>query len=351
MPVDARAIALQASYTRHQAFSGQVEARRSSSLGFDAAGRLDRMLVDEGDRVQAGDLLAELDAARPKARRAELVAAQAEAEARLALAEATLRRQRGVVDQGGVSRQGLDEARENRRMADAALRLAKQRIASIDVDLAKTRLLAPFDGTVINRLVDEGRVLGSGEAVIHLQEQSAPQIRIGIAGLALDALQVGQTYALQWQGRPLQAQLRALVPVRNTGVRTVDALFDPVAIATQGGAPADPPDQAHLLPGDTVTLSLATTIDTTGAWVPMTALAAGERGLWSLYVVRSEPGPEGADAQRVERRTVDVLHQTSDRVFVRGNLQTADIVVQRGLQRIVPGQRVVIARPRPAAAS
>jgi multidrug resistance efflux pump len=53
---------------------------------------------------------------------------------------------------------------------------------SIDVDLAKTRLLAPFDGTVVRRLVDEGRVLGSGEAVVHLQEQRAPQIRIGIAG-------------------------------------------------------------------------------------------------------------------------------------------------------------------------
>ena len=83
--------------------------------------------------------------------------------------------------------------------------------------------------------------------------------------------------------------------------------------------------------------------------LPAAAAAAGAKGKVLLTV--DEALQMAFPECRIERRTVDVLHQTSDRVFVRGNLQTADIVVQRGLQRIVPGQRVVIARPQPAAAS
>lgn len=368
MPVDARAIAFQEGYTLRQAFSGQVEARRVSTLGFEASGRLDRVRVDEGDRVEAGELLAELDTGRLQARRAELVAAQAETEARLALSTATLRRQRAVVEQGGVSRQGLDEARESQRMARAALRLAEQRIASVDVDLAKTRLVAPFAGTVTDRFADEGRVLAGGEAVVRLQERSVPEIRIGIAGRALETLEVGRVYPLEWRGRTVRARLRALLPVRSLPARTVDALFDPLV-----DSPVDPLGFAHfasndlgssgddvpddgLLPGDTVTLALETTVAVAGAWVPLTALAAGERGLWSLYVVRPDPrtddaGTGGAGSLHVERRAVDVLHQTGDRVFVRGDLQGTEMVVQHGLQRIVPGQRVVIASPQPGAAS
>ncbi len=330
LPVATQAVVLEDSYSMQRTFSGRVQARRESVLGLESSGRLARVLVDEGQRVEAGAPLAELDAERLQAQRAELVAARAAAEADLTLANVTLQRISGIVDKGGVSRQRLDEARETQRAAQAALALAEQRIATTDVELDKTRLNAPFAATVIARTADEGRVLEAGQPLLTLQERSAPEIRIGIAGRALSQLEPGRVYALSWRDTALHARLRALLPLRAASARTVDALFDPLDT---------PPG---LLPGDLVTLQLDGRVDQRGGWLPLTALTEGERGLWSVFVAESLPHADTgvAATHRVVRRTVDVVHQGAERVFVRGALSEGQQVVVSGLQRIVPGQLV-----------
>lgn len=330
--VHTTAIQWQSTFDLRRVFSGRVQARRDSLLGFEQGGELAIVHVDEGTVVHRGQLLAKLDAERLKAQRAELIATLAEAKANLALAEATLKRTEGVVQAGGVSRQGLDEARQGRRAARAALELARRRIASVDVELDKTRLTAPFDGTIVARLADEGQVLGTGEPVLRLQADATPEVRVGVAGDSVEALRVGQTYTLEWRGRSVRARLRAVLPLRAATARTVDALLDPIS----------PPPQ--LRPGDLVGLPLSKPIEERGIWLPITALAEGERGLWSVYVTEeaSDSGPpSGLEAtHRVVRRTVEVVHHEADRVYVRGTLRPPDRVVATGLHRIVPGQWV-----------
>lgn len=316
-------------------FTGQVQARRSSVLGFEAGGRLAAVTVDVGDRVQQGDLLARRDSTLLAARQAELQAALAEAQARLALAEATDRRMRNIVDQGGVSRQGLDEAREDRRAAEAAVALVEQRIASLDVEIDQTRLRAPFAGQVIARLADEGRVLAAGDPVVTVQEHAAAEIRVGVAGQAVEYLVTGESYLLRWQDRTIAARLRAILPLRAALARTVEALFDPL----------ESPEQ--LRPGDLVTLTIDLPVNQPGTWLPLGALSAGERGLWSVLVAEPRDGdadPLGA-THRVARRSVELLHQTAQRAYVRGALAGGDRVVSAGVQRIVPGQGVRLAAP------
>jgi RND family efflux transporter MFP subunit len=332
LPVETLAITLQDSHIVRRGFSGRVEPRRESVLGFESAGRLARVLVDEGTAVEAGALLATLDAERLEARRAELDAARAEAGANLRLADITLKRLRGIVDEGGVSRQRLDEAQEARSAAHAALRLAGQRIATVDVELAKTALRAPFAGVVVSRQADEGTVLDAGQPVLVVQERATPEIRIGIAGRAIDALEPGRVYGLKWGDATLSARLRARLPVRSAVTRTVDVLFEPV----------DPPP--GLLPGDLVTVTVETTVVQTGTWVPLSALAEGERGLWSLYLAAPAIDPAGGSAatHRVVRDTVEILHHDGERAFVQGTVGPADRIIVTGLQRIVPGQSVRI---------
>lgn len=341
LPVETLRIRLQDSYQARTLFTGRVQARRESALGFETAGRLAEVRVREGDRVETGDLLATLDTERLLARRAEQVAALAEAEARLALASATLERLRGVVESGGVSRQGLDEAREGRRTASAAVELARQRVAGIDVELAKSRLLAPFDGTLVERMADEGRVMATGEPVLRLLEAAPPEIRVGVAGDAVDRLEPGAVYALEHAGSTLAARLRTVLPLRSLRTRTVDALFDPVD--------AD----VELRPGDLVGLPLSVAVAAPGFWLPLSALAEGERGLWSLYVaVPDDAVPAGLVAShRISRHGVELVHQESGRVFVRGLVQPGAEVVASGLHRVVPGQWVLVsaAAGRPGA--
>ena len=318
-------------YALRRIFTGQVEANRVSGLGFERAGLLLEVLVREGDAVRADQVVARLDTALLEAKRRELAAALDDAGARLSLAEATLRRYRDSVDDGAVTRQALDEAQEGRVAAQAQVDAAGARIASVDLDIAKSELRAPFDGIVTNRRADEGRVLQAGHPVLELQERTVPEIRVGLAGGLADTLRPGEEYALSWHGRKLSARLRSVLPVRRPGTRTRDALFESI----------DPPNGLHA--GELVELELSHWLDEEGFWLPLSALAVGYRGLWQAYVTEPlndfTPNELSAD-HRIAPRPVEVLYQEGERIFVRGSLLPGDRVVSAGLQRVVPGQLV-----------
>ncbi len=323
-------------YELRRVFTGQVEANRTSGLGFERAGLLRQVMVAEGESVAAGQVLARLDTALLEAGQQELNAALASAEADLALAEATLKRYRGSIDQGAVTGQALDEAREGASVARAAVELARARIASVDLDIAKSELRAPFEGVIIRRLADEGRVLGSGSPVVELQERATPEVRVGVAGPLADSLVAGVIYPLVWRGHTLPARLRALLPVRAAGTRTIDALFVPI----------DTP--AGLRPGELVDLRLSERVPERGIWLPVSALTEGIRGLWQAYAVEPLTEKGAADLaadHRIRPLPVEVLYQDGDRVYVQGPLDSDTRVVGGGLQRVVPGQLVRVLPP------
>jgi RND family efflux transporter MFP subunit len=325
-------------YALRRVFTGRVEAARRSPLGFERAGLLQEVLVEEGAPVRAGQTLARLDRALLLAQRKEREAALREAEANRSLAEATLQRYQHSVERGAVTRQALDEAREQARAAQASVAFAAAQIASLDVDLAKTELRAPFAGVVIGRLADEGRVLPAGEPVLELQEQAAPEIRIGLAGPLVDTLRLEQPYSLRWRGRSFPVRLRAVLPVRALGTRTVDALFVPTATGMD------------LRPGELVELEISDWLEQSGVWLPLSALAEGARGLWNAYVAEplNAPSPTGLQADhRIDARPVEIVYQDGERAFVRGPLRAGERVVEDGLHRVVPGQWVRVPASAP----
>jgi RND family efflux transporter MFP subunit len=320
-----------AGFQLRRRFTGRVEAARESLLGFELDGLLVEVLVAEGEAVARGQLLARLDTARLRARRGELRAALADARADLALAKLTVERFQGVFKSGGVTQQALDGAREGFRGAEAGVALAEARIASLEVDIVKTALKAPFDGVVTDRLADEGRVLSAGSPVLKVQETARPEIRVGVAGHPVAALTPGNTYRMAWNGRAFRARLRSILPVRAPGQRTVDALFEPLDL------PAGP------RPGDLVDLTLESRMPERGFWVPLSALAEGARGLWTVYAAQAlTDGAAGAlDAShQLAPRIVEVLHQDGERAYVRGPVHARELIVRDGLHRVVPGQWV-----------
>ena len=316
-------------YTVQREFAGRVEAARHSAVGFEIGGQLAAVLVDEGDRVAAGDTLARLDTERLEARRAEAEAALDEAAASLALAETTLARTAEALEFRGVSRQEYDEAVRAERAARSAREAARARLTSVRVDLEKSVLRAPFAGTVVRRVADEGEVLAPGQVLLELQERSAPRVRVGVAGDMLAAVTAGEEPILTVAGRALPARLRAVLPLRDAVTRTVDVLFE---LQTDEG----------VLPGDLARLALERRVETPGCWLPLGGLAEGGRGVWTSYVAVPLPAGESAGEAThvIEARTVEVLHEREDRVYVRGALDTGERVVVEGLHRVVPGQSV-----------
>lgn len=314
-------------YEVRDRFVGRVEASRDSAIGFELAGRVDRVRVDEGDRVARGDALAYLDLERLNARRGELLAALDEARAALELAQLTRERHREALDVDAVSNQAFDEADQGLAAREASVRRVEASLAALDVEIDKSTLRAPFDAWVAARFVDEGRVVEAGAPMLHLLEAGRSEARVGLAGRAADVVAdagPGTEWSIAIGRREVAARLKALLPVVGDATRSVVAVFE--LEADLGSGPE------ALRRGDLATLTVARALDEPGFWLPRSALTESSRGLWACYVAEPRAG-----GHELTRRELELLHQDGDRVFVRGPLAQGDRVVTDGLHRLVPG--------------
>ena len=331
-------IKAQRSFSSARRYAGTLVAARTADLGFKRGGEIASVHVDLGQDVSSGTLLAKLDTRLLEAdlqrtqadlalAKANLVAAQADAQ----LAANTEQRMRKLLQKGHASRQTYDETHLALRARLAQVDVAKASVQRADalrhaaeVALSEAEIKAPFDGRIQARYADEGSQLGAGMPLLMLVEHHAIEAHVGLPTTTAQGLQPGQPYTLVIQDQTLQLPLRTVLPQVDPATRTVMAVFE---MDTERQA-----DQRFKL-GGVVELEYDERVVSSGFWVPLTALTAADRGLWSVYVVN--------DQNTIERRLLEVIHTEAERVFVRGTLSEADRVVQTGVQRVVPGQVVV----------
>ncbi|MDO9285945.1 MAG: efflux RND transporter periplasmic adaptor subunit [Aquabacterium sp.] len=227
---------------------GTVEARRSYLIGPTAAGRVRRVLVDVGERVQAGQLLAEMDPVDIDQRLAALDAAIArggsaaaaadaqhrDALAKQALAVANTRRYADLAQQNFISAGALQARQQEQASADAGVSAAEanqaaarqdvKRLAAERAALAQqrdnVRLAAPADGVVISRDAEPGSTVVAGQPVLRLVDPASLWVRVRFD---------------QGRSGALVAGLRAAIVLRSSPetplagqVARVEALSDPV---------------------------------------------------------------------------------------------------------------------------
>lgn len=324
LPVATTRLVPETGYAIDERFAGRVEPARRTMLAFERAGTLVAVAVEEGARVEAGDLIARLDTRSLEAEEVRLSARLEEARAALDLARLTLARQDALSDRGHASAQRLDEARLAERVEAARLAEIEAALASLAVDLDKAVLRAPFAGTVGARRVDEGAVVAPGAAVVEILESGRERVRIGLSREAAAGLSPGAGLSIEIAGRFHPARVSALRPDLDGATRTLTALLE---LDRPSGAPA----------GEITTLTIPRRVDEPGIWVPLASLTEGRRGLWSLLVASSEDG-----AARIAREPVEVLHVEGTRAFVRGAFAPGTALVAEGPHRITPGQRVAL---------
>jgi HlyD family secretion protein len=146
---------------------GNVDIR-DVALGFRVSGRLETMRFEEGDRIEAGTVLASLDKTPLQdeltLRQAEL----AEAEAALRNAEKTFARQAELVRRNTVSQSAYDDALAARDTAQARVQTATARLHLAETDLADAEIHAPEAGVILTRVREPGSIVAAGEPVYTL---------------------------------------------------------------------------------------------------------------------------------------------------------------------------------------
>lgn len=320
LPVSVEELKELNSYLVDRQFVGVVEATQRSNLGFERDGMVAEIFVKEGAVVEKGQKLAALDTARVEAQKNELQAQLQGAEAELSLAEMTLDRFEEAAASESISEQELDQATEAYNARLAAVDAREAGIERLDIELDKSVIYAPYEGTVIRRMVDSGVTVSAGYPILALQESTPNKVRVGLPGELAENYQIGDTVDLVVNEREMAARVTAILPVRDPRTRTIDVLLMP---------------EEKVRSGDLVYLNYPVEVKEQGYWVPLTALTESIRGLWSVFVPVVKE-----DQTIIEMRLVELIHQEGEKVFVRGNLTPGEEVVTKGVFRLVPGQEV-----------
>ena len=361
--------------------SARVSARTRVELGATLTGRVQQVLVREGDAVRAGQVLArleneELSAALAQAQASEraavarlaglrssgrsaTLAAVAQAESVLAAAEADLRRQQSLLAQGFVSESRLDDARraaavaraqldsaraqaqanEDRggseiAQAEAQLQQARAAVEAARARLAQAELLAPGDGRVLLRSVEPGQIVQPGRVLLGLAVDGPTELVAQLDERYLGQLRVGQRAQVLADAYPEQrfaAVVQAIAP-------RVDAQRGSVELKL---AP-QPPLPGFLREDMTLSVEIETGRRERALVLPLQALrgedaADGEARVWVL----------DADDRVVERK-VRLGLRTLEAAEVLQGLQAGErVVLQAGTAQ--PGAKVR-ARQLPASA-
>ncbi len=310
-----------------QEFSGEVRARTEARLGFRVAGKLAQRVVEVGQSVQAGQLLAVLD---PQDLQLAAQAAQASvgaAQTQRDLAAADLKRFEALREQGFVSPADIERRQTLLRAADAALAQAQAQ-ASVQTNQSNyTRLLADAAGVVVAVEAEPGQVLAAGAPVLRLAHNGLRDVVFAVPEGAVARVRPGQTVNVS-----LWAQGEAAV-ARPGQVREVAASADPATRTYAVKVALSGTDQPPL--GATATVR----------WAPSAAQGVPAIKLPSSAVWKQGNGQAvwvfDAGSQTVKARAVQVAGLDGNQIVVAGGLQPGEEVVSVGHHVLSEGQRVL----------
>jgi membrane fusion protein (multidrug efflux system) len=328
-------------------YVAQTESSRQVDIVARVSGYLERIAYKEGELVQEGQLLFELD---PKPFRAQLDAAKGELraqQARLSTAKANLSRIRPLAKMDAVSRADLDKAQGEHDSANAAVFAARAKVKEQELNLGYTTIESPVTGLASRSSQRQG-------AYINAQSESAKLTYVA----ALDPVWVNFSVS-QNQTTKLRdmVEKKLLVPPPNLDFEVEVALSDGTVYPHKGRINfADPsfsqetgsflvravlpnPDR-QLRPGMFVTARLYGATRPNAIVVPQLAVQQGSNG-HLVYVVK----PDGV----AEIRPVVVGdYQGEKDIVIMAGLQGGERVIVDGALRVVAGQPVKLAEPKAA---
>jgi len=307
-------------------FAGEVRARVESRLGFRVGGKITRRLVENGDRVKAGQVLAEID---PQDYALAAEAAQAQVQAALTnrdLAAADLKRFKDLLDKNFISAAEFERRDTTLKAAQAQLDQAQAQLSSQRNQAAYTRLMADASGVITAIEAEPGQVVGAGVPVVRLAQDGARDAVFAVPEDKLLAWRVGQDVRVQLWGAATSMKAK---------VREIAGSADPVS-RTFAIKVALPDVQAPL--GATVTIvpqGGARAGVAVGAQViklPTTALRQ-EGGQSAVWVVDT-------NTMTVASQAVVVDTADGNQAIIQSGLKAGQVVVSAGVHVLSPGQKV-----------
>jgi len=319
-PVKVQRVAFEDANSKRE-FVGVVRARYETDLGFRVAGKIVTRIVNVGDRVQVGDVVARLD---PEDLRLQVQSAEAElaaATSNLAQASADFARYSTLKTNGWASTADFDRKKAASDEAQGRLDRARRSLDLARNQLNYADLKADADGVITATLAEPGQVVAIGQPVARLAHKGEKEALVALPETALAEARQSKATVQLWadRNRTFAAHLRELSPQADPATRTYAARF-----------PIDNADDTVAF-GMTATVTLMQADDAKIARLPLSAILNRGTGP-SVYAVDAG----GA----LVLRPVTVASYTEDAALVTSGIDDGDRIVTLGVQKLEAGLRV-----------
>ncbi|HZD41388.1 MAG TPA: efflux RND transporter periplasmic adaptor subunit [Terriglobales bacterium] len=211
--------------------SGYVVARRKAAVASKGTGRLVHLGVEEGDKVKKGQVIARLENADVTAALSRARENRRLAEAELKDAKASLERQRVLLREGVVAPAEYDAAEARYKRVIAAIEVARYAVREAEVAVDNTRIVAPFDGTVLKKNADVGEIVAplagaasSKAAVVTIADMGSLEVEADVSEANITRVSPGQACEIRldaYPARSYRAYVDKIVPTADRAKATV----------------------------------------------------------------------------------------------------------------------------------
>jgi len=310
-------------------YSGVVRPRIESAIGFRVGGKIVQRLVNVGDRVEVGEVIARLDENDLQLAENSAKAAVASARSRRDVARDNFERGKALLPQAVISQQVQDTRRNELDAAASALDSAEAQLRLATNSVEYATLKADKAGIVTSVMGEPGQVVSAGQIIITLAQAGETEIAVAVPEQDSGHLAIGQ---------PAKITLWAGPRVSTLGrIREIAGQADPASrtYAIRISIPQPPPIMRL---GMTATVTLRIDDEAAALVVPVAALTESD-GSSVVFVV--EP------ANKTVRKTpITVAGTAEDGVRITSGLNPGDLVVIAGAQFLRDGMRVRLPNER-----
>lgn len=323
--------------------TGELRAVRRARVATEEPGLVREIPVQAGSRVKAGDILAQLDSRRIEIELTRLTAEEEAASSVRDEREADLQwRLRDLENLQALSKGGASNpkelydaesqvsiARAKVKSAEFAMAVIKGNMDLMKQRLADTRIIAPFDGVVVSKLVEQGEWMAEGDAVVEMLATSTIEVWLDVPQQFADAIlgkQPTVTVNIDATGARIETSDLRAVPSVDSKARTF-----PLVVRL------DNPD-GLLAPGMSVTAWVPTGDQAERLTIHKDAVLRGPTGAFA-YAARTTDPKAPASAMPVD---VQVLFSVNDRFVIQSQaLAAGDMVIVEGNERLFPTAPVI----------
>ncbi len=307
--------------------SGTLEPDREAVLRAQVSGSVLQTYADQGQAVNAGTVLARIDASGIQdaytSARAGLVSARNAAD----VAAKDLARNEKLLAAGAIAERDIDQSRRASIAAQAALEDANSRLATAEKAYRSTTVTAPFSGVVSERPVSAGDVVQPGTALFTVVDPSSMRLEASVPAEQLASIRIGVPVNFTVSGYPGRQFVGRITRINPTADPTTRQVRIYVSIPNEGRA----------LVGGLFANGRMSTATKTGLVVPQSAVDV--RGSIPS-VMRVTQGK----AEKVQVQ-IGLTDKTSETIEVLSGLQPGDTLLLGAALGITPGTLVRISAP------